>query len=185
MSDQIPHDYSKQDVIDWANWLMAEDAYFNNWIRSAMYEKQTELIGQLDDAREWNDYLVRVYSELQVPASDTSKANAMVLDIAMELAEIVKTLSRAPRIPGELAASGHDEVPMHFDFVRVDNAIDELTRITRYLNVTGKSGGPKLREVQRRIPMDPDSDGRLRRTRHGSFAKSTMEEGRNNVRTHR
>jgi len=53
-------------VIDWENWLMAERANFNNWIRSAMYEKQTELIGQLDDAREWNEYLVRVYSELQV-----------------------------------------------------------------------------------------------------------------------
>ena len=103
----------------------------------------------------------------------------------MELAEIVKTLSRAPEIPSELAASGHDEVPMNFDFVRVDDAIDELTRFTRYLNVTGKSGGPKRREVQRRIPMDPASDGRLRRTRHGSFAKSTMEEGLNNVRTHR
>jgi len=63
----------------------------------------------------------------------------MVLDIAMELAEFVKTLSRAPEIPSELAASGHDEVPMNFDFVRVDNAIDELTRITRYLNVTGKA----------------------------------------------
>ena len=156
MSDQIPHDYSKQDVIDLANWLMAENAYFNNWIHSAMYEKQTELIGQLHDAREWNDYLARVYSELQVRASDTSKANAMVLDIAMELAEIVKTLSRAPRIPTELSASGHDEVPMHIDFVRVDNAIAELTRITRYLNVTGKSGGPKLRELQRRTE---DSNG--------------------------
>jgi hypothetical protein len=155
MSEQIPHDYSKQDVINLANWLMAEDAYFNNWIHSAMYEKQTELTGQLHDAREWNDYLARVYSELQVRASDTSKANAMVLDIAMELAEIVKTLSRAPRIP-ELSASGHDEVPMHIDFVRVDNAIAELTRITRYLNVTGKSGGPKLRELQRRTE---DSNG--------------------------
>src|ERR1700736_1471204 len=79
MSDQIPHDYSQQDVIDWVNWLMAEDAYFNNWIRSAIYEKQTEPLGQLDDAREWNEYLVRVYSELQVRASDISKANAMVL----------------------------------------------------------------------------------------------------------
>ena len=156
MSEQIPHDYSKQDVINLANWLMAEDTYLNNWIHSAMYEKQTELIGQLDDAREWNDYLARVYSELQVRASDTSKANAMVLDIAMELAEIVKTLSRAPRIPTELSASGHDEVPMHIDFVRVDNAIAELTRITRYLNVTGKSGGPKLRELPRRTE---DSNG--------------------------
>ena len=80
----------------------------------------------------------------------------MVLDIAMELAEIVKTLSRAPRIPTELSASGHDEVPMNFDFVRVDNAIAELTRITRYLNVTGKSGGPKLRELPRRTE---DSNG--------------------------
>jgi hypothetical protein len=156
MSEQIPHDYSKQDVIDLANWLMAEDAYFNNWIHSAMYEKQTELTGQLHDAREWNDYLARVYSELQVRASDTSKANAMVPDIAMELAEIVKTSSRGPEIPSELAASGHDEVPMHIDFVRVDNAIAELTRITRYLNVTGKSGGPKLRELQRRTE---DSNG--------------------------
>src|ERR1700694_3923651 len=150
MSLQIPHGYSKQDVIDLGNWLMAEDAYFNNWIRSAMYEKQTELTGQLHDARAWNEYLVRVNSELRARASDTSKANAMVLDIAMELAEIVKTLSRAPEIPSELSASGHDEVPTNIDFVRVDNAIAELTRITRYLNVTGKSGGPKLRALQRR-----------------------------------
>jgi hypothetical protein len=75
MSDQIPHDYSKQDVIDLANWLMAENAYFNNWIHSAMYEKQTELIGQLHDARDgtstWYGCIANSKCALRIPARRT------------------------------------------------------------------------------------------------------------------
>lgn len=64
MSYTLPDHYTKHDVISVAQWLMAEDAYDNNWIHSAMYEKQSELTAKLRDAREWNGYLAGINAEL-------------------------------------------------------------------------------------------------------------------------
>ena len=64
MLSGIASDYTKQDVIKLAQWLIAENAYYTNYVHSAMDHKQKELTAKLREAQEPNEHLAAANDEL-------------------------------------------------------------------------------------------------------------------------
>lgn len=81
MPSDIPDDYTRQDVINLAQWLIAENTHL-------MSRKQIELTARLQDAQERNDDLVSANNELQDRIKTLSEAYATLIGDAINLAEV-------------------------------------------------------------------------------------------------
>ncbi|ORV80861.1 hypothetical protein AWC11_27785 [Mycobacterium interjectum] len=88
MLSGIASDYTKQDVIKLAQWLIAENAYFTTYVHSAMYHKQEELTAHLREAQERNEHLAAANDELHERVNSLTEAYAMLIGDAMNLAEL-------------------------------------------------------------------------------------------------
>jgi Mg2+ and Co2+ transporter CorA len=88
MLSGIASDYTKQDVIKLAQWLIAENACHTNHVHSAMYHKQKELTAELREAQERNEHLVAANDELQERVNSLTEAYATLIGDAMNLAEL-------------------------------------------------------------------------------------------------
>ncbi|POX97153.1 hypothetical protein C3469_24360 [Mycobacterium kansasii] len=67
------------DVIDLAQWLIAENGYYTNCIHSAWYQNQTELTAKLHEAQERNERLATANTELQERLDSLTEADATLL----------------------------------------------------------------------------------------------------------
>jgi hypothetical protein len=84
----VPIDYTKQDVINLAQWLVAENAFYTNYIHAAMYQKQMELTAKLREVRDRNEQLVSANTELRERLDSLTEAYAALIGEAMNLAEL-------------------------------------------------------------------------------------------------
>jgi hypothetical protein len=57
MLSPVESDYTTQDVINLAQWLIAENTYYTNYIHSAMYQTQVELTAKLHETQQRNEHL--------------------------------------------------------------------------------------------------------------------------------
>ncbi len=92
MLPDIANDHTTQDVIDLAQWLIAENAFYTNYIHSEMYRKQMELTAELREAQEHNEYLAAANTELQERTATLTEAYAVLFGDAMNLAEIKQNM---------------------------------------------------------------------------------------------
>jgi len=88
MLGDIANRYTTQELINMAQWLIAENTHYTNYIHAAMYRKQMELVAQLHQTHEDNDHLASVNSELEERIATLTEAYATLLGDAMDLAEI-------------------------------------------------------------------------------------------------
>lgn len=88
MTSAVESDDSKQDVINLAQWLIAETTYYTNYIHAAMYQKQMELTAKLHDTQQSNEHLVAANTELQERINSITEAYATLIGDAMNLAEL-------------------------------------------------------------------------------------------------
>ncbi len=82
------HTDTTDELINTAQWLIAENTYYTNYIHAAMYGKQMELVAQLHEAGEQNDRLAAANSELEERIATLTEAYAKLFGDAIDLAEI-------------------------------------------------------------------------------------------------
>lgn len=87
MPTGIPESYTRDDVINLAQWLIAEKTHYTNYIHSANYQKQMELTAKLHEAQDRNEHLAAANSELQERLDNLTEAYATLIGDAMNLAE--------------------------------------------------------------------------------------------------
>ncbi len=82
------NDQSTPEAISLAQWLIAESAFYTNYIHSAMYRRQMELTAELQEAQEHNERLAAANAELQERITNLTEAYATLFGDAMNLTEI-------------------------------------------------------------------------------------------------
>jgi hypothetical protein len=92
MLGDIANRYTTQELINMAQWLIAENTHYTNYIHAAMYRKQMELVAQLHQTHEDNEHLASVNSELEERIATLTEAYATLFGDAMDLAEIKQHL---------------------------------------------------------------------------------------------
>ncbi|TXI57972.1 hypothetical protein [Mycolicibacter arupensis] len=99
MPTSIPADFTKDDVVNPAQWLIAENGYYADYLGSAMYQKQMELTAELHQVRERNEHLTTENTQLRERLGRLTVAFVTLIGDAMRLANLDKhpsTPSRAP-----------------------------------------------------------------------------------------
>jgi predicted nuclease with TOPRIM domain len=77
----VPNDYTTQDVIKLAQWLIAQNTHL-------MYREQNELTAKLQESQERNEHLVTANNKLQERLNSLTEAYATLVGDAMNLAEV-------------------------------------------------------------------------------------------------
>jgi len=88
MMGEAANDCTAQQLIDVAQWLIAEKTFHTNYIHASMYRKQMELTSQLCEAQKHSEHLAAANTELQERVATLTEAYAALFGEAMNLAEI-------------------------------------------------------------------------------------------------
>jgi predicted transcriptional regulator len=86
MPNSVPHEYGRQDVIDLAQWLIAENVH-------SVHRQQMELAAKLQEAQDRNKDLVTANNELQERVSSLTEAYATLIGDGVSLAAVKEHLS--------------------------------------------------------------------------------------------
>ncbi len=84
MPGETPDAYSTDEPINVAQWLIAENTHYTNYIHAAMYRKQMELVARLHQAREHNERLAAANAKLEERVAALTGARATLFGDAQE-----------------------------------------------------------------------------------------------------
>ena len=101
----IPESYTSDDVVNLAQWLIAEKTPYTNYIHSGMYQKQMVLTAKLHEAQDRNEHLAVANSELHEHLDSLTEAYATLIGDAMSLAEVKAACQ--PPFPTPIRSGAH------------------------------------------------------------------------------
>lgn len=102
MPPDIAQGRTPQEVIDVAQWLIAENAFYTNYIHAGMYETQMKIVAELRAVQERNEQLTDANAELRERLTILTEAYGTLFGDKMSLAEF-KQQTPAPFGDGDPA----------------------------------------------------------------------------------
>jgi hypothetical protein len=97
MLNHTANDYTAQQQIDLARWLIAENTFSTNYVHAVMYRKQMQLNAELHEALENCEHLAAVNTELRERVTSVTEAYATLVGDAMNLADLKQHVPTAFR----------------------------------------------------------------------------------------